>query len=103
MSQTKLMCVDQTRSYRTLLLFLPSLKSELIIDGLHVLSVEVLIPSSRYTVFLTMSTAAPMASVAAPTGGSSNNVLSDKVNRALHVRTDTPAMRAALDALVSSK
>lgn len=30
-----------------------------------------------------------------------NNVLSDKVNRALNVRTDTPAMRAALDALAS--
>eukprot|EP00579_Thalassiosira_antarctica_P015733 CAMPEP_0201935274 /NCGR_PEP_ID=MMETSP0903-20130614/35134_1 /ASSEMBLY_ACC=CAM_ASM_000552 /TAXON_ID=420261 /ORGANISM="Thalassiosira antarctica, Strain CCMP982" /LENGTH=919 /DNA_ID=CAMNT_0048475665 /DNA_START=8 /DNA_END=2767 /DNA_ORIENTATION=+ len=34
-------------------------------------------------------------------GGISNNVLSDKVNRALHVRTDTPAMRAALDALAN--
>ena len=31
--------------------------------------------------------------------GGGNNVLSDKVNRALAVRTDTPAMRAALDAL----
>jgi hypothetical protein len=31
----------------------------------------------------------------------STNVLSDKVNRALHVRTDTPAMRAALSALAS--
>eukprot|EP00584_Thalassiosira_punctigera_P001332 CAMPEP_0172527940 /NCGR_PEP_ID=MMETSP1067-20121228/2473_1 /TAXON_ID=265564 ORGANISM="Thalassiosira punctigera, Strain Tpunct2005C2" /NCGR_SAMPLE_ID=MMETSP1067 /ASSEMBLY_ACC=CAM_ASM_000444 /LENGTH=900 /DNA_ID=CAMNT_0013311771 /DNA_START=50 /DNA_END=2752 /DNA_ORIENTATION=+ len=34
-------------------------------------------------------------------GGGGNNVLSDKVNRALHVRTDTPAMRAALDALAN--
>ncbi len=31
----------------------------------------------------------------------STNVLSDKVNRALSVRTDTPAMRAALSALAS--
>lgn len=33
------------------------------------------------------------------TTGGRNNVLSDKVNRALHVRTDTPSMRTALDAL----
>ena len=32
-------------------------------------------------------------------GGGGNNVLSDKVSRALAVRTDTPAMLAALDAL----
>ena len=31
----------------------------------------------------------------------STNVLSDKVNRALHVRTDTPAMKAALSALAA--
>eukprot|EP00984_Skeletonema_dohrnii_P024179 scaffold13279_cov133-Skeletonema_dohrnii-CCMP3373.AAC.1 len=31
----------------------------------------------------------------------SSNVLSDKVNRALHVRTDTPAMKAALSALAT--
>eukprot|EP00985_Skeletonema_marinoi_P034347 scaffold43737_cov204-Skeletonema_marinoi.AAC.2 len=31
----------------------------------------------------------------------STNVLSDKVNRALHVRTDTPAMKAALSALAT--
>ena len=43
--------------------------------------------------------AAPVAAPAAANG--SNNVLSDKVNRALHVRTDTPAMRAALAALAN--
>ena len=32
-------------------------------------------------------------------GGS--NILSAKVNRALSIRTDTPAMKAALDALAS--
>ena len=31
--------------------------------------------------------------------GSGDHVLSDKVSRALRVRTDNPAMRAALDAL----
>jgi len=38
---------------------------------------------------------------ASPTkvGGGGNTILSDKVSRALSVRTDTPAMRAALDAL----
>ncbi|KAL7468320.1 hypothetical protein ACHAXS_008621 [Conticribra weissflogii] len=56
-----------------------------------------------------MSTAAPPTSPSPSTydgggGGNSSgsgNVLSDKVNRALHVRTDTPAMRAALDALAN--
>ncbi len=38
-------------------------------------------------------------SLSGSSGG--NNVLSDKVNRALQVRTDTPAMRAALDALAN--
>ncbi|EJK69033.1 hypothetical protein THAOC_09752, partial [Thalassiosira oceanica] len=46
---------------------------------------------------LTMATTATAAS--ASVGGGGGNVLSDKVSRALHVRTDTPAMRAALDAL----
>merc|ERR1719223_684946 len=32
---------------------------------------------------------------------SGNNILSDKVNRALQVRTDTPAMKAALEALAN--
>ena len=41
-----------------------------------------------------------MATSTATSGSSgSNNVLSDKVNRALNVRTDTPSMKAALDAL----
>jgi hypothetical protein len=48
-----------------------------------------------------MSTAAPTGS--APTSGNlaSNNanILTEKVQRALQVRTDTPAMKAALDAL----
>ena len=47
----------------------------------------------------TTMAAAPVAAPAAANG--SNNVLSDKVNRALHVRTDTPAMRAALAALAN--
>ena len=33
--------------------------------------------------------------------GGGANILSDKVNRALSIRTDTPAMKAALDALAS--
>ena len=46
-----------------------------------------------------MSTLADGPPTTATSGSGSNNVLSDKVNRALHVRTDTPAMRTALDAL----
>ena len=46
-----------------------------------------------------MSTLAAGPPTTATSGSGSNNVLSDKVNRALHVRTDTPAMRTALDAL----
>ena len=43
--------------------------------------------------------AGPPTTATSGSSGSNNNVLSDKVNRALHVRTDTPAMRTALDAL----
>ena len=46
-----------------------------------------------------MSTLAAGPPNTAISGSGSNNVLSDKVNRALHVRTDTPAMRTALNAL----
>lgn len=42
----------------------------------------------------------PVSTSASGNSGSTN-VLSDKVNRALQVRTDTPAMRAALDALAN--
>lgn len=46
------------------------------------------------------SDAMPMAPVGSSTdGGSQNNILSSKVFRALEVRSDTPAMKAALDAL----
>ncbi|KAL7523007.1 hypothetical protein ACHAWF_000312, partial [Thalassiosira exigua] len=42
----------------------------------------------------------PSAAASAPASyASGDHVLSDKVSRALRVRTDTPAMRAALDAL----
>lgn len=37
--------------------------------------------------------------MASNTGEGSQSILTDKVNRALQVRTDTPAMKAALDAL----
>ena len=47
-----------------------------------------------------VSTPAANTSISGSNVGS-NNVLSDKVNRALQVRTDTPAMRAALDALAN--
>jgi conserved oligomeric Golgi complex subunit 6 len=39
------------------------------------------------------------AAATSSSGGSSMNILSDKVQRALQVRTDTPAMKAALEAL----
>ena len=46
------------------------------------------------------SEAMPMAPVGSSTdGGGQNNILSSKVLRALEVRSDTPAMKAALDAL----
>ena len=46
------------------------------------------------------SEAMPMApAIISTDGGSQNNVLSSKVLRALEVRSDTPAMKAALDAL----
>lgn len=50
-----------------------------------------------------VSTAASISVIgsSSSSGGGGSNVLSDKVNRALQVRTDTPAMRAALDALAN--
>ena len=48
------------------------------------------------------SDAMPMAGVSASgsnDNGTQNNILSSKVLRALEVRSDTPAMKAALDAL----
>jgi conserved oligomeric Golgi complex subunit 6 len=46
-----------------------------------------------------VATATPQATAAAGAGAGGMNILSDKVQRALQVRTDTPAMKAALEAL----